>query len=85
MTPNLTPDAHPFTDDELAEVFAILRNQDSILGLRLVDRLEGTIEADRRRLEALEELHTTCKISEAHRHGVLQNDVAALANLEEKT
>ena len=54
MTPNLTPEIRPLTQDELAEVFAILRNQDAILGTRLVDCLEATLQAYRRRLEALE-------------------------------
>ena len=44
----------PFTQSELDEVMGILRNQDSILGLRLrlVNRLQATLDAARAREDA---------------------------------
>ena len=57
MPDNLTPETRSLADNELAEVFAILRIQDAVLGLRIIDRLEATIKADRKRLEALDLVH----------------------------
>lgn len=52
---------------EIDEVFAILRSQDSILGIRLVERLYATLRAAERRAEVLEQrlAHELARLREA--------------------
>jgi len=49
-------DAKPLSRDELADVFAILRNQDAILGQRGVERLWATFAALESRVAELEKV-----------------------------